>query len=82
MKLTLKNGNVLEFEASVSCFDVAKSISEGLAREAVAAKVNGEEKDLSFILNEDAEITFLTVKDEEGLQALAGADAVCGAHAL
>lgn len=68
MKLTLKNGNVLEMEAGISCFDVAKSISEGLAREAVAAKVNGVEKDLSFVLTEDAELTFLTVKDEEGLQ--------------
>lgn len=67
MIITLKGGNKVEFDSPVTCLDLAKSISEGLAREAVAAKVNGVNKDLSFILEGDAEVTFLTVKDEEGL---------------
>ena len=67
MVITLKGGNEMVFDSPVSCLDVAKSISEGLAREAVAAKVNGENKDLSFILDKDSSVTFLTVKDAEGL---------------
>ena len=67
MVITLKGGNEMVFVSPVSCLDVAKSISEGLAREAVAAKVNGENKDLSFILDKDSSVTFLTVKDAEGL---------------
>lgn len=67
MVITLKGGNEMVFDSPVSCLDVAKSISEGLAREAVAAKVNGENKDLSFILDKDSSVTFLTVKDPEGL---------------
>ena len=68
MKITLKNGNELVFDSPVSCGEIARSVSEGLAREAVAAKVNGEKKDMSFVLDGDAEVTFLTVKDEEGLE--------------
>ena len=68
MKITLKGGNAIEFENPVSCAEIAKSISEGLAREAVAAKINGEAKDLSTVIDCDSEVTFLTVKDEEGLE--------------
>ena len=68
MKITLKGGNAVEFDGAMSCADIAKSISEGLAREAVAAKVDGVTKDLSFVVDRDATVTFLTVKDEEGLE--------------
>ena len=68
MKITLKGGNQIEFDSPKSLAEIAKAISEGLNREAIAAKVNGEAKDLSFVVDGDAEVTFLTVKDEEGLE--------------
>ena len=68
MLVTFKSGNSMEFERGATLSEIAKALSEGLFREAVAAKVNGVEKDLSYALEEDAEVTFLTMKDEEGLQ--------------
>ena len=53
MKVTLKDGSVLEFDNSITAMEVAKAISEGLARNAVAAKVNGELVDLSTVLEND-----------------------------
>ncbi len=68
MKITLKDGSILEFEKEVTCLEVAKSISEGLARNAVGAKVNGELVDLSEVIKEDCELAIITLKDKEGLQ--------------
>ena len=51
MIITLKNGNKMEVENGKKLSEIAKEISEGLAREAVVAKVNGELKDLSEELN-------------------------------
>ncbi len=67
MKITLKNGNVVEFANPMSLYDVAKSISEGLAREAVVAGVDGELKDMSSVIDADATVNFYTLKDKEGL---------------
>ncbi len=67
MIITLKNGNTLSFDAPMSLQDIAKSISEGLAREALVGSVNGELKDMSFVVDTDAEVTFYTIKDKEGL---------------
>ncbi len=60
---------VREFEQGVSLFDIAKSISDGLARVALCAKVNGVVKEMRSVLNEDAEVEFLTFRDEEGKNA-------------
>ena len=46
MKITLKDGTVKEYESKMSVLDIAKDISEGLARAATSAKVNGEIADL------------------------------------
>ena len=46
MKITLKDGTVKEYESKMSVLDIAKDISEGLARAATSAKVNGEITDL------------------------------------
>ena len=67
MIVTLKNGNQMNFDAATSLMDIAKAISEGLAREALVAKVDGEMKDMSFVLDKDAAVSFFTVKDPEGL---------------
>ncbi|MEY8320023.1 threonine--tRNA ligase [Lachnospiraceae bacterium 46-61] len=69
MKITLKDGVVKEFDNAVSVYDIAKSISEGLARNACAGIVNGETKDLRFIVENDAEVNICTFDDEVGKEA-------------
>ncbi len=69
MKVMLKDGSSMEFENGISVLEVAKTISEGLARAACAAKVNGEVVDLRTELSEDAEVEILTFRDEEGKKA-------------
>ena len=65
IKVTLRD-DVREFEAGVNAYDVAKSISDGLARAACVCKINGEVKDLRTVLNEDCTLEILTFADEEG----------------
>ena len=67
MKVTLKDGSVLEFDSAVAVEEVAKTISEGLWRNAVAAKVDGELVDLSTVIDKDCEVSIVTLKDKEGL---------------
>jgi len=66
MKITLKDGSVKEYAEAVSIIDVAKDLSEGLARVACAGKVNGEVADLRTVLSEDCELQILTANDAEG----------------
>ena len=68
MKITLKDGSVLEFSAPITAEDIAKSISEGLHRNAVCAKIDGELKDLSTVIDKDCDLQIITLKDKEGLQ--------------
>ncbi len=70
MKITLKDGSIKEYEQSLSILDIAKDISEGLARNVVAGKVNGEVVDLRTVISEDCELTLLTQNDPEGLKVL------------
>ena len=70
MKVTLKDGSSMEFENGISVLEVAKTISEGLARAACAAKVNGEVVDLRTELDGDCELEILTAKDADGLRVL------------
>src|SRR5574344_3148880 len=66
MKITLPNGDVKEYEAGTTGLDIAKSISQGLAREALGIVVNDQPHDLSRPINEDANIRILTFNDDEG----------------
>lgn len=68
-KLTFPDGNVREFHQSVTGFEVAQSISAGLAREALAIEVNGEVWDLSRSLPSDASIKLLKWDDANGKYA-------------
>jgi len=68
MKITLKDGSVLEVQEGLTVMEVAKTISEGLARVAVCGKVDGELVDLSEKLEKDCELQIVTLKDKEGLQ--------------
>ena len=66
IKVTLKDGSVREFENELSVMDIAKSISEGLARAVVAASVNGKVVGLNHIVKEDCELNLFKFDDEEG----------------
>ncbi|MDB5192751.1 MAG: threonyl-tRNA synthetase [Segetibacter sp.] len=66
INITLPDGAVKQYEAGVSALDVAVSISEGLARKVLAAKVNDEVWDLSRPINNDASLKLLTWNDVEG----------------
>lgn len=60
IKIALKDGSIKEVEKGTSIIELAKQISEGLARVATAAEVNGEIKDLRYSLEEDASVNILT----------------------
>lgn len=66
IKITLPDGAVREYEAGTSALDVAKSISEGLARKVLAAEVNGEVWDASRPINNDASLKLMTWDDRDG----------------
>lgn len=66
MNITLPDGSVRSYERGATALDVAKSISEGLARNVLAAKVNGEVWDATRPIMEDSTLTLLTWNDQEG----------------
>ena len=68
MKVILKNGDELAVNEGATCAMAAAAISEGLARNAVAAKVNGVLVDLSHALGEGDKLEIVTLKDKEGLE--------------
>lgn len=70
MIITLKDGSKKEYAQPISVLDIAKDISEGLARVATAGEVNGEVVDLRTVIEKDCELNILTVNDEKGLAAL------------
>lgn len=69
IKITLKDGSIRELEKEMSVLEIAKSISEGLARVATAGTVNGKTVDLRYVVKEDCELSILTFDDEEGKKA-------------
>ena len=69
IKVTLKNGEVKEFEKGITIADAAKQISMGLYRNATCAHVNGKVTDLRETLDEDCELSILTFDDEDGKKA-------------
>lgn len=69
IKIKLKDGLEKEYEKGISVLDVAKDLSEGLARAACAGSVNGKTVDLRFKLEEDCDLNILTFNDEEGRKA-------------
>ncbi|KAK2304084.1 TGS domain-containing protein, partial [Clostridioides difficile] len=66
IKVALKDGSIKEFENAISVMDVAKSISEGLARNVVAASVNGEVVGLDHIIDTDCDLNLFKFEDKEG----------------
>ena len=70
MKITLKDGSVKEYESKKSIIDIAKDISEGLARNVVAGEVNGVMHDLRDEIESDCELNLITLKDREALSVI------------
>ena len=69
IKITLKDGSVKEIEKAMSILDIAKSISEGLARVATCGEVDGEVKDLRFVVEKDCTLNILTFDSLDGKKA-------------
>lgn len=69
IKVTLKDGSVMEFARGTTVREVARAISRRLEKEALIGEVNGELRDLSYPLNEDAELHILTFEDPAGRDA-------------
>ena len=70
IKVSLPDGSVKEFEAGSSLLSIAKSLNQKLGKTALLAKVDGENKDLSDVLDHDAKVEFVTPDSEEGLHAI------------
>ncbi|MBI5154165.1 threonine--tRNA ligase [Candidatus Poribacteria bacterium] len=68
--ITLPDGSKKEFDGPVTAMQVAQAISEGLARNALAARVNGQTADLSAVIAGDATVSILTTRDAEGMHVL------------
>lgn len=82
IKITFPDGKVREYEKGTTALKVAESISEGLARNVLAAKVNGEVQDATRPIETDATVKFLTWDDEEGKSTMWHSSAHLLAEAL
>ncbi|UAB80217.1 threonine--tRNA ligase [Marixanthomonas sp. SCSIO 43207] len=82
IRITLPDGSVKEFEAGVTPMDVAKSISEGLARNVISASFNKETLETTTPLTEDGNLILYTWKDDEGKKAFWHSSAHILAQAL
>ncbi len=70
IQITLPDGTTKAFENNITGYEVAKSISEGLARDSVAMEVDGRLADLHAALDRDAEVRLLTTRDEKALEVM------------
>ena len=70
IKITLPDGSVKDFPKGATAAEIAKSIGKRLAEDAVAAKVNGNLRDLDAPISEDANLQIITLNDKEGLDCL------------
>ena len=82
IKITLPDGATRDLPAGSSAMDVAKSISEGFARNVISAKVNGETVEVTTPITTDADVTLFTFNDDEGKKAFWHSSAHILAQAL
>ena len=82
IKITLPDGSIREYEKGTNSFQIAQSISEGLARNVLAAKINNEIWDASRSINSDSTLSLLTWNDDLGKQTLWHSSAHIMAEAL
>lgn len=82
INITLPDGSVKEYSQGTSALDIARSISEGLARNVLSAKVNGKVWDATRPIQEDSTLTLLTWEDEDGKATMWHSSAHLMAEAL
>ena len=82
LNITLPDGSRRQFEAPVSVYDVAASIGTGLAKAALAGKVDGKLVDTSFVIEHDADLAIVTGKDAEGIDIIRQSTAHLMAYAV
>ncbi|VTU07220.1 threonyl-tRNA synthetase [Actinobacillus porcinus] len=80
--ITLPDGSQRQFDTPVSVMEVAQSIGAGLAKATIAGRVNGERRDASDIISEDATLEIITAKDEDGLEIIRHSTAHLLGHAI
>jgi threonyl-tRNA synthetase len=82
LQVTLPDGSVRPFEKPVSVAEVARAIGPGLAKAALAGKVNDKLVDTSYCVASDANVAIVTDKDREGLDIIRHSTAHLLAHAV
>lgn len=82
LNITLPDGSVRQFEAPVSIADIAASIGAGLAKAAIAGRVNGKLVDTCDLITEDAKVSIITAKDKEGVEIIRHSCAHLIGHAV
>ncbi len=82
LNITLPDGSVRQFDGPVSVYDVAATIGTGLARAALAGKVDGRLVDTSFVMEQDSQLAIVTAKDAEGLDVIRHSTAHLLAYAV
>ena len=70
LNITLPDGKKLGFKNKVTGLEIAEKISKSLAKEALIISVDGELKDLSFLIQKDSSVKIITHKDKEGLEVI------------
>ncbi|MDD2917846.1 threonine--tRNA ligase [Rhodoferax sp.] len=80
--ITLPDGSQRDYDSSVTVADVAASIGAGLAKAALAGKVDGKVVDTSFVIDKDSSLAIITAKDAEGLEVIRHSTAHLLAYAV
>src|ERR1700722_16630903 len=82
INITLPDGKKLQFPEPLTVQQVAESIGAGLAKAAIAGKVNGKLVDLSYKIDADSQLTIITERDQEALEIIRHSTAHLLAHAV
>ena len=82
IQITLPDGSIRSFDAAVTVHDVALSIGAGLAKAALAGRVDGELVDTSFLMEKDSSLAIVTDKDADGLDTIRHSTAHLLAYAV
>ena len=69
-EIILSDGKKIPFSNKIDGFEIAKKIGKSLVKDACIMSVDGELKDLSFVINKNVEVKIITSKDEEGLEVI------------
>ncbi|MCF6269120.1 MAG: threonine--tRNA ligase [Melioribacteraceae bacterium] len=82
IKVTFPDGTVKEFEKGITPFEIAKSISKGLGKEALVAEVNGTRRELNTPITDDSDVKIFTFQDAEGKDTYWHSSSHIMAHAV